>query len=257
MPRTALEHIREKLKRANEHIEQLEREVEAFLDEAPNRSIINDNPETTKVFEEFHRNRTVAPRLSVVTGDGLYQLRSSLDHLICALIKRERGNPTNNTQFPIVVWRTKEQLRRYDRQIAGISRPEVLATIERFQPYHGATPRNELLAVLKALNNADKHRSLVLSIVVPERRIEFRSSLGPLQFSTAGPDDGTDPPKSILFPDGQEIAVKDIKRSVTTYVAFDQWGDGGTQYRVSIVIGLQAIYRRVDEIVVALEPFLL
>jgi len=63
----ALSHIREKLKRADEHIQQLDRELKPFLHEKP-RTLVYDDLETRKAFEELHRNRVVPARVSVLTG---------------------------------------------------------------------------------------------------------------------------------------------------------------------------------------------
>jgi hypothetical protein len=86
-----LENIGEKLKRADEHIAQLQRELRAFIKKAPASHIVNDDAEASESFRRFHERRIIDARLSVLAGDVLHQLRSSLDHLLCGLVLRDQG----------------------------------------------------------------------------------------------------------------------------------------------------------------------
>lgn len=80
----------------------------------------------------------------VIAGEAIYQLRSSLDHLVCALILGDKGKPDDSSQFPILTFRPTEpnDIGRYKRQIRGITRKRVMTYIERSQPYHRVNDRD-------------------------------------------------------------------------------------------------------------------
>src|SRR5687768_8096129 len=117
--------IAEKLNRAKEHIEQLRAEVSAFLNEAPHRELVNYDASAAQAFRDFHQARHIPARFSIIAGEAIHQLRSSLDHLVSALIIADEGAPTVDSQFPICRFEpTKDkQIRRYKRQVEGITRP--------------------------------------------------------------------------------------------------------------------------------------
>lgn len=98
-------------------------------------------------------------RLQLVIGDFAHNLRSALDHLAGWLVVRNRGVPTKDTAFPILLRRPRGPL-----QITPRIGVEPMALIESLQPYQ--TPdraERHKLAVLREINNTDKHRSLFLA----------------------------------------------------------------------------------------------
>jgi len=118
----------------------------------------------------------VSPYFAIVAGDLLFNIRSALDHLICALIPDE---DKGRAQFPIFTadpfemnQRTgkpvrPEVLAAWERQTKGLPDP-VIALLTLMQPYclareQGREARHFALAVLSALQNADKHRQLIFS----------------------------------------------------------------------------------------------
>jgi hypothetical protein len=256
-----LAHIRHKLKRADEHIEQLHREGEAFLGDTTQRTLVYDDLQAGKAFADVQRNRIVEPRLSILAGDVLYQVRSSLDHLICALIKRDGNSPTTSSQFPIFSHAPtdKKTKARYEGQVAGITRPEVLAAIEAHQPHKRSNPANHWLAVLREFSNTDKHRALVLAVVWPEPRIKvtvIRPHLpGDLTTVVSCTDDGTDTPLSWIDPGGDLVEVVNVERRIATYVAFSKWGDG--QHPIEVVHGLRELRVCVSKVVAEFDRYLL
>lgn len=112
----------------------------------------------------------------IVAGDCLFNIRSALDHLVCALIPSEDKGPA---QFPIFTtdplrtdsvtgaYRDTNARSRWLSQTRGIpSGP--LAIITELQPFNQAgndteKAQHHTLAVLSTLQNADKHRELVFS----------------------------------------------------------------------------------------------
>jgi hypothetical protein len=112
------------------------------------------------------------PMLAVVLGDFLYTLRSALDHIAGATVPSKFKYQTS---FPIeskAIWkregrkyivRDPNARRRFKSAIRGMP-AGARAAIERAQPYNMVVGPEEIVAlsVLSRLENADKHRNLVL-----------------------------------------------------------------------------------------------
>jgi hypothetical protein len=167
---TPVEQIKEKLKRADEHLLHLERTLADFQDEAPYGAITNYDAEQAREFRDRWENRVIPPRFPVVAGEVLQQLRSSLTYLHVALIVRDGNVPDTRSQFPILSNEptTPETLARYQAQVRGVRRPEVLAAIKRHQPYENG---NSWLSMLGAMTNIDKHEAVTLVAAFLESRI--------------------------------------------------------------------------------------
>ena len=111
------------------------------------------------------------PMLAVMVGDFVHNLRSALDHIVVANVpRRER----KNAYYPIShddLWATdehgnfviKDDKRRDDfkRAIRGL-KPRAMTAVVIAQPYQGTLVDQELLGIISRLENADKHRELVV-----------------------------------------------------------------------------------------------
>jgi hypothetical protein len=257
-----LEQIDEKLNRADEHIAQLERLIEAFFKKTRYGSVRNCDSHSAEAFYRYWKHKEFPIRFSTLCGEAIHQIRSSLDYILNALILRDGGSPTTATQFPIFQWRPrdKDQRRRWNAQIGGIKRVRVLAIIKRHQPYqrrqrHG----NHWLAVMKHLNNRDKHSALIFHAAQVDPRLRYDSAWGEgFTGSFVGRDDGTPIPDSYTDPSGKFVRVMNVERTLTARVTFDQWGEGegNTGRAVEVVSGLRAFRRGTAEIVRQLAPFL-
>jgi hypothetical protein len=102
---------------------------------------------------------------SVLAGEAIHHLRSSLDHLVWALASRRNANPPGRIQFPICSSAEKFAKACKGGIIHGLSRKSH-AAIERSQPYwhryRTPDPENHPLFILNEMNNTDKHRLLVV-----------------------------------------------------------------------------------------------
>lgn len=160
--------IRDRLRRAEEHIEAIKSQLRAYYDSQPYNAISGEfDPQTQNV--HFDWGVPFDPpsfRLSTLTGEVLHNLRSALDHLAWELVEaNQAGAASENTRFPILkVPPTANQ--------SGVSPPphvsgNVSATastlIEREQPYQlGSAFAAHPLYILNALNNIDKHRHITI-----------------------------------------------------------------------------------------------
>jgi len=116
----------------------------------------------------------IPERAFVIAGEFMFNARSALDHLLCALIPAE---DKRKAQFPIftndpfAVDASGKPLHRsaaglWGRHTDGVPQA-ALAVLQRLQPYtvaanHRKSPEHHVLAILHELQNADKHCQLAL-----------------------------------------------------------------------------------------------
>ncbi|MEX0665651.1 MAG: hypothetical protein WD598_12915 [Acidimicrobiia bacterium] len=170
-----------KLARAQKHLDD-------FNGVAAKYASTCEHPVRKRLEGEGKRQRTVhridiaqpAPGLflPVVLGDFLFNLRSALDHIMVRSVPRRRRF---STQFPIFtqdIWERNakgDYLKRHDDArrnwytwTHGLS-DDALTIVKAAQPFNATNPdpaeigvKNHMLAILSALQNADKHRELVV-----------------------------------------------------------------------------------------------
>jgi hypothetical protein len=244
----AFEGISTKLDRADEHIGQFDVESKAFLNEGANARLLYNDPKAKEAFEQFHAARQIPLRLSILVGEAVYHLRSALDHVACALILKNNGTITNESQFPIERFKptTPKDLRRYERKVHGIA-AEPLALIERAQPYRVLQARDRhWLAILKRLNNFDKHQALVLHVV------RFRSGT---HFTIRDAQDSAEGQMTMTYADGRTrlVDVVNVQSQIAPFIAFGNITKRPDVEVLSILTPLAIITRKV---VMSLRPFL-
>ena len=98
----------------------------------------------------------------LVLGDAVHDLRSALDHLGRAIVLHECLSPRDGSRGTVFPVRTK---RIHDALLRPTPSPEALAILDMLQPYHDRHPDRNLLAILTKLDNADKHRQLLIAVV--------------------------------------------------------------------------------------------
>jgi hypothetical protein len=109
----SLEGVKLKIARAAEPLEVLRTECSAYLDSNPYEVVGHDQPEGYTLLS-FKVHRYPPLRLSVLLGDFLHNLRSSLDHLAWQLVLANGGTPKSGpggTQFPILEKRGKTPIK--------------------------------------------------------------------------------------------------------------------------------------------------
>jgi hypothetical protein len=154
-----LDGCREKITRAGDHLERLDRESRRFVEE--NRYILTIEDDMEHPPERVVRLRSVRQpeidpplRFGILAGEILYNLRSALDYLIWELAT-VGGGPGERNQFPI--FDTPKQFEHFrERYLYGV-RNELWTAIEAYQPYKGRLEGHYLRA-LAVLNDVDKHR---------------------------------------------------------------------------------------------------
>jgi hypothetical protein len=99
-----LEGVYEKLKRADESIQKLNFEIDDFLiKEGLTSSITTYDVDAFQELVKFHSRAHIPPRFSVIAGEIIHHLRSSLNHIAWLLSSQQyrEGKKTGSLiEFP-------------------------------------------------------------------------------------------------------------------------------------------------------------
>lgn len=198
---------REKLDRAKEHIAALKVAIGGFtLNRKHPRTGLGFDAVTGDCVVRFRRYDEIPRSMSLIVGDALHNMRSSLDTLTYALSVRHTGRPFTYDELKRIQFLICDSPAEFHKRVQkkqGISfvSPQAQAAIELLQPYHpslwgGGNP----LRSLRNLNNVDKHRHLVLAY----------DSVYPGNYHVLGPGLSGDglvvPLASGILDDGTELA---------------------------------------------------
>lgn len=153
-----------KLARAREHLKTLQRETTAGVGDsnAYAARFSQVDPQTGWCSITLVPQHGKKPRLSVILGDVVHNLRCALDYVITALADASQTKLSSKHQFPIFL-----DARDYRNQVGTRESPKGplrrikygLTLIEQCQPYHTKPdPRTAPLWGIHRFSNADKHR---------------------------------------------------------------------------------------------------
>jgi hypothetical protein len=166
LDQNAQDGIRAKLDRANEHLEALKNEVGVFLDGEPHTYWTKADVHSGRYSVHVTIHAEPPLRLSVICGDYIQCLRSTLDYLVCAVVPKV----TKRTAFPIYT-DSDDYLcgvvipARHKRQgaLTGLDvESDLFAAIQQLQPYEGPYGHEaHFLFLLRELSNMDKHRAIL------------------------------------------------------------------------------------------------
>jgi hypothetical protein len=99
-----LDGVRAKWERLKEQFDQLLTETDTWFNKQPEPhfSVGEFDTEAWEWIERFQIREPPPPRLGVLLGDVLHNLRSALDHLMWQVTVLDGGTPNRSTQFPII-----------------------------------------------------------------------------------------------------------------------------------------------------------
>ena len=165
---TDLVGIHAKLRRAEHHIKEIIDDMDKLCAEVK-RSITREVCEDASKQVWVYRSETPnAPiEWSVILGEIMYNLRSSLDHLVWQLVLANGQTPGRHNEFPITIDDQSWQQAKV-RALKGVSKRHE-AMIGYLQPYTGGLnlPFDvSMLRILNDLGNTEKHRHLILGVIV-------------------------------------------------------------------------------------------
>jgi hypothetical protein len=146
-----------KIKRANQHIEELRGLLNAFLQTDFYRLNVQTNTEIGRTMVIFEQTEAVPEDIQTILGDAMQNLRSVLDYMLTEILTRA-GGPTGRVKFP--AWgdakAVKTALTNGQMKAAGADIIDLIVDV--VQPYPGGNGAD--IAVLHSLNVVDKHLHL-------------------------------------------------------------------------------------------------
>ena len=175
-----------RLDRASQHLDSLKSEIFAYTKDRPYVPIIKDEATLQNALAawpgmaESKRGdwlqsvlqvivsevRPIPEIVPLILGDFLHNLRSSLDHLAGILVRATGQTPIDGrsgTAFPILSKKPPTDAQT-GLPASPLLSPRTTNAIEReldlLQPYNAGDTRGEKLALIRDLNNRDKHRTL-------------------------------------------------------------------------------------------------
>jgi hypothetical protein len=220
-----LDGARTKIKRAKEHICDLEARLTSFKNGNPYGVVPELNSDTGKRVFRFRANQSIPDEISLRAAEAIQNLRTALDYAVWALICTG-ATPGRHTGFPI--YRSaKEYKAQSPGKVNGLCQFHIDA-IDLTKPYKGGT---DALWQLHELNNIDKHR-LLLTAGIAYRVITQQRFPAPVMISAAGVGrvvlpspivnvDST--PPDAVFPviDGAEILALPAEANMNPQFTFD------------------------------------
>lgn len=162
-----LDSVKAKLQRAEEHAQAVRDEIKPWMETNPYRVSREVNADSTRYSLIAHLVGTepALQRWSLIVGDCLHNLRSALDHLIYAIAVHESRTepPPDERSLMFLIADTLDNFNKNASRIKTLSEP-VRKAIEAVQPFNRPHPKlPPLLAVLRDLENTDKHKLLRLA----------------------------------------------------------------------------------------------
>lgn len=173
----SLDDCRARITFAEDHINSLQATVKRFLDKNQCAVRYEKSRKPHKMDIRVYNVPEIPREVSINVGMIAHNMRSALDGLACqlTLLNAESGCAESvcaNTMFPIRIHGPDSKVRsksnRHERKFSWTSDNflpigRYLASLEELQPYKsGNGHRKNPLWLLDRLNNADKHRTLVL-----------------------------------------------------------------------------------------------
>lgn len=158
-PKHPFAGIAAKLDRAEQNIFNLNSEIERFFNESDYPAIPEHDHKVFLEALEYHKNRSIPPRFSVLAGEIIHHLRSCFDHIVWHF---STGPKQNNMpiDFPVCGEEPvkENELARFKGKIQRITNTEVRDLIERMQPYKSSNPLDDPLSIIHKLDIVDKHQ---------------------------------------------------------------------------------------------------
>jgi hypothetical protein len=165
-----------KLARSLEHAQAFEREIDAWFDQHSYSLISESNPDHTRhaIIAKLNPERRPPDfqRLSLIFADAIHNLRSALDHLVFAIAERQitPWPPPDKVlkSLSFIIADDPAQWSADSGRKLKLLHPDVRTAMESVQPYNRRNEyRPPLLALLRDLDDFDKHRLLTLTLTSP------------------------------------------------------------------------------------------
>jgi hypothetical protein len=242
----ALGTSQRRLDRGKEHIVDLEREFQAFLDSKPYARVVEAHSNGTDQLHKIKFTRPLPGSLADVAADAADNLRSALDQAAYA-IAHATGKANPQAFFPFA-----GSAAEFENALKGRCKDlpqDILTLFRTFQPYRGG---NDLLWALNRICVTNKHRLLVpIGISVHGmfiKKMEIHSTRDGT-FALSGPVWDRDNNEIVFARTGPGGHIE-YDMQISFFVAFDKIEVAGGKPAVAF---LNAMAGEVEHILLATE----
>lgn len=143
-----------KLGRANYHIDDLERQVRAYLDSDPYTLVVEYKPETAQTVVKISKLDPIPDEIVLILGDAVHNLRAVLDHFAWAAAFPVWTQPRAPT--------TTELHGMVNGKLLGAPQ-QLVQAVTALQPHEGGN--GDYVWAVDYLDRMDKHRVLTTALV--------------------------------------------------------------------------------------------
>ena len=147
-----------KVKRADQHISELQQFISEFLKTDFCRIFIEVDPNDGNQILKFQSIRDMPHELPLVIGDVIHNLRSALDLMTCEIVTMAGESVDRNIEFLVRDDRDKLITAINDRKIKAAPKSIIDLIVDTIKPYKGG---NDALCALHDLDILDKHKLLI------------------------------------------------------------------------------------------------
>jgi hypothetical protein len=155
MQPTLFSNAKLKIKRADQHIVELNEKINRFIGTDFYRFQVKKDANSGQYILQFQMVNTLPEEIPLVIGDIIHNLRAALDVMMWELVSKAGGTPTKRLSFPFSKTRRDLEgiVKGGEIQILGSNITGLILNV--IKPYKGG---NDVLYALHSLDNTDKHR---------------------------------------------------------------------------------------------------
>lgn len=147
-----------KVKRANQHIIELQTVIGSFLKTDFYRLFIEVDSNDGSNLIRFEATKEMPCEVPLVIGDVIHNLRSALDLMTCEIVTMAGKEVDRSIEFLIRDDREKLVAAIADRKIKAVPKSIIDLIVDTIKPYKGG---NNALCALNDLDIMDKHKLLI------------------------------------------------------------------------------------------------
>lgn len=169
-----------KIKRAEQHIDELNQILSTFVKTDFLRLHIEKQQDTGRSLVKFEMTKSLPWATPLVIGDVVHNLHSALDLMACEIVSMAGGTPSRDTYFPFADTRQKLEaaIRKGEMKIVGSDIIAVLLDV--IKPYNNGG--DSILCALHRLDIIDKHRMLIPTVSIGALT-HVNANIGPVTFT--------------------------------------------------------------------------
>ena len=169
-----------KIKRAEQHIDELNRILSTFVKTDFCRLHIEKQQNTGRSLIKFEMTKSFPCEIPLVIGDAVHNLRSALDLMACEIVSMAGGTPSRYTNFPFRDTRQELEATINGGEIKIAGSDIIAVLLDVIKPYNKGG--DSTLCALHSLDIIDKHRLLIPTVSVAALT-HVNAKIGPMTFT--------------------------------------------------------------------------